>query len=65
MQPMVCPEWNGKLEPILDILRDLPFWGYGQGEHSSNAKHIRGSVFFEPRTANGTNLSICPLVIEG
>lgn len=62
---LVCPEWNGNLDPIPDSVADRPYWQYGSGEHRSAAKRILGSVLMEARTDQGTNVQIRHLVIDG
>lgn len=65
IQTYVCPLWDGNLEPLPDTIADRPYWQYGTGKHSSQAKRILGSVMLTARSDSGDPVSIRHLVIAG
>ena len=65
IQPMVLPNWSGKLHKLPDTIADRPFWKYGSGAHSSEVRRILGSVYLNATTDEGVSVRIRHLIIEG
>jgi len=65
LQPLICPDWAGKFDPLPSEVSQTPFWQYGSGLHSSEARPILGSLLLSACTDRGTILKIRHLFIEG
>jgi len=62
---IVLPDWNNKLDPLPSTIASRPYWQYGTGEHSSDARKILGSVMLQACDDYGDKINIRHLVIDG
>lgn len=61
----ILPNWNGTLDPIPDSISDRPYWQYGVGAHAIPVRAIIGSIIFNVRTSDGSNIELRHLVLDG
>eukprot|EP00178_Gracilaria_changii_P016470 TRINITY_DN4728_c0_g1_i1.p1 TRINITY_DN4728_c0_g1~~TRINITY_DN4728_c0_g1_i1.p1 ORF type:complete len:805 (-),score=91.02 TRINITY_DN4728_c0_g1_i1:529-2943(-) len=64
VQDFVVPDWNGQLDPLPASVANTPFWQYGNGDHSSEARPILGSIVLSLRTNLDNIVYIRHLVIQ-
>ncbi|CAN8063104.1 unnamed protein product [Agarophyton chilense] len=62
---MVCPDWNGNLDPIPDTIADRPNWQYGSGNHKSEPRRILGSIVLSARSNACNSANVRRVVVEG
>ena len=65
LQPIICSNWTQSFDPIPSSIADMPFWQYGSGNHSSEARPILGSVMITAQSDQGNDVNIRHLIIKG
>ena len=65
LAPYLLPKWNGSFDPLPDLVKDKPFWQYGNGSHSSGRRRMIGSLVSLARTDDGSSIGIRHSIITG